>query len=65
MAKEIVKTHDIIFSNRPQILVNKVAYNSKDIAFSPYGSHWKQLKDVHRRAFSLKAGTVFLVSTFI
>lgn len=44
MAKEIMKTHDIIFSNRPQILVAKVAYNAKDIAFSPCGSYWRQLR---------------------
>ncbi|RDX82184.1 Cytochrome P450 71D10, partial [Mucuna pruriens] len=44
MAKEIMKTHDIIFSNRPNILVSKLAYNGKDIAFSPYGSYWRQLR---------------------
>ncbi|KAK7305219.1 hypothetical protein VNO77_43121 [Canavalia gladiata] len=44
MAKEIMKTHDIIFANRPQILVTKIAYNHKDIAFSPYGGYWRQLR---------------------
>ncbi|KHN08734.1 Cytochrome P450 71D9 [Glycine soja] len=63
MAKEIMKTHDIIFSNRPQILVAKVAYNAKDIAFSPCGSYWRQLrkKDVQRRAISLQARAMFQV----
>nr|KYP42188.1 Cytochrome P450 71D10 [Cajanus cajan] len=44
MAKEIMKTHDITFSNRPQIIVAKVAYNAKDIAFSPHGAYWRQLR---------------------
>ncbi|XP_027341547.1 cytochrome P450 71D10-like [Abrus precatorius] len=44
IAKEIMKTHDTIFSNRPQTLASKIAYNGEDIAFSPYGDYWRQLR---------------------
>ncbi|KAK7387152.1 hypothetical protein VNO78_27700 [Psophocarpus tetragonolobus] len=38
--------HDTIFCNRPQILASKVVYDAKDIAFSPYGSYWRQLRKI-------------------
>ncbi|KAL2322787.1 hypothetical protein Fmac_027166 [Flemingia macrophylla] len=46
IAKEIMKTNDITFSNRPQILVSKVAYNAKCIAFSPHGTYWRQVRKI-------------------
>ncbi|KAL0382012.1 UNVERIFIED_CONTAM: cytochrome [Sesamum calycinum] len=36
-AREILKTHDPIFSNRPRSSVASGIYDCKDIAFSPYG----------------------------
>ncbi|KAJ1419073.1 Cytochrome P450 superfamily [Sesbania bispinosa] len=37
MAKEILKTHDVAFANRPQLLSPQIlAYGATDIAFSPY-----------------------------
>ncbi|KAM0012570.1 putative cytochrome P450 [Helianthus debilis subsp. tardiflorus] len=46
-AKEIMKTHDLIFSNRPQQNIpNKLFYACKDIAFSKYGEYWRQVKSI-------------------
>ncbi|KAG4999867.1 hypothetical protein JHK87_020939 [Glycine soja] len=47
IAKEIMKTHDAIFANRPHLLASKsFAYDSSDIAFSSYGKAWRQLKKI-------------------
>ncbi|KDP31009.1 hypothetical protein JCGZ_11385 [Jatropha curcas] len=47
MAKEIMKTHDIIFANRPKSRIGgKLLYQGKDIANSPYGEYWRQMKSV-------------------
>ncbi|GMH21511.1 hypothetical protein Nepgr_023353 [Nepenthes gracilis] len=46
-AEQIMKTHDMIFSNRPHLSIpNRLIYNSKDVAFAPYGEYWKQMKSV-------------------
>ncbi|CAI9753981.1 unnamed protein product [Fraxinus pennsylvanica] len=46
-AREIMKTQDIIFSNRPKVSIpDKIVYGSKDIAFSPYGEHWRQVRSI-------------------
>ncbi|KAK7288538.1 hypothetical protein RIF29_01999 [Crotalaria pallida] len=46
VAKEILKTHDSIFSNRPLMVISKLAYNATDIAFSPHGGYWSQLRKI-------------------
>ncbi|XP_021720167.1 cytochrome P450 71A3-like [Chenopodium quinoa] len=46
-AKEIMKSHDVVFSNRPKSSINdKLLYNSMDIAASPYGEYWRQMKSI-------------------
>ncbi|PWA57601.1 cytochrome P450 [Artemisia annua] len=46
VAKEILIKNDIAFANRPEILAGKIMYNSTDIALSPYGSYWRQMKKI-------------------
>ncbi|MED6183187.1 hypothetical protein PIB30_035702 [Stylosanthes scabra] len=41
------KTYDVIFASRPKFLFSEiVTYNCTDIAFSPYGNYWKQLRKI-------------------
>ncbi|XP_057770327.1 cytochrome P450 71D10-like [Salvia miltiorrhiza] len=47
LANQVVKTHDLIFANRPPGLAPEtVAYNRTNIVFSPYGDHWRQLRRI-------------------
>ncbi|CAK8565721.1 unnamed protein product [Lathyrus sativus] len=47
VAREVLKTHDIVFASRPHLLATEIAaYNSTDIAFSPYGDYWRQLRKI-------------------
>ncbi|KZV57446.1 hypothetical protein F511_29227 [Dorcoceras hygrometricum] len=47
MAKEVLKTHDLAFCNRPPSLgFQKLSYNGLDIAFSEYNSSWRELRKI-------------------
>ncbi|KAL5735694.1 hypothetical protein ACOSQ2_030482 [Xanthoceras sorbifolium] len=47
MAKEMMKHHDINFAQRPHFLGGDIiTYNYTDIAFSPYGDYWRQLRKI-------------------
>ncbi|KAK2458200.1 cytochrome P450 71D10 [Trifolium repens] len=47
MAKEILKTQDHNFCNRPNLLLATIlTYNATDISFSAYGEHWRQLRKI-------------------
>ena len=47
MAREIMKTHDIVFSNRPKTTAaNMLLYVRKDVAFSTYGEHWGHARKI-------------------
>jgi hypothetical protein len=44
-ARLIMQTHDHAFASRPASKIsNTLVYGSSDIAFSPYGDHWRQLR---------------------
>ncbi|MED6196645.1 hypothetical protein PIB30_049391 [Stylosanthes scabra] len=46
-AKEVMKTHDIIFASRPAILAAKIiSYDCTNIGFAPYGNYWRQLRKI-------------------
>ncbi|KAL3512700.1 hypothetical protein ACH5RR_025417 [Cinchona calisaya] len=46
-ASQIMKTHDMIFSNRPKSSIpHRLLYGSKDVAFSPYGEYWRQMRSI-------------------
>ncbi|TMW86937.1 hypothetical protein EJD97_020679 [Solanum chilense] len=45
VAQEVLKTHDLAFTNRPGLLsVQILTYNYSDIAFAPYGNYWRQMR---------------------
>ncbi|KAG8375419.1 hypothetical protein BUALT_Bualt10G0098100 [Buddleja alternifolia] len=47
VAKQILKTHDLNFANRPPVVsVKTSSYNYTDIAFSPYGEYWRSLRKI-------------------
>ncbi|XP_061339808.1 cytochrome P450 71D8-like [Gastrolobium bilobum] len=47
MAKEIMKTHDLAFAQRPAFLSSDIlGYGSQDIAFAPYGDYWRQMRKI-------------------
>ncbi|CAM8971465.1 unnamed protein product [Rhodiola kirilowii] len=42
MAKEVLKTHEACFMNRPKIAaIDFLTYGSADFSFAPYGTYWK------------------------
>ncbi|KAI8021215.1 Cytochrome P450 71A4 [Camellia lanceoleosa] len=46
-AREVLKTHDLIFSNRPKSsITRRLFYGPTDVAFSPYGKYWKQIRSI-------------------
>ncbi|XP_031265029.1 cytochrome P450 71D11-like [Pistacia vera] len=46
-AREVMKTHDVNFAQRPAVLVaDIIAYGCTDIVFAPYGYYWKQLRKI-------------------
>ncbi|XP_061373372.1 cytochrome P450 71D11-like [Gastrolobium bilobum] len=46
-AREVMKTHDVIFASRPQLIATKIlSYESTNIAFAPYGNYWRQLRKI-------------------
>ncbi|XP_021807677.1 cytochrome P450 71A26-like isoform X1 [Prunus avium] len=46
-AREILKTHDLAFSDRPKSTIfEKLLYNYRDVASAPYGEYWRQVKSI-------------------
>lgn len=48
VAKEVFRTHDILFSQRPSNLIalKVISYDFTDIIFSTYGNYWRQLRKI-------------------
>ncbi|KAF7838257.1 cytochrome P450 71A1-like [Senna tora] len=47
IAREIVKTHDVVFSDRPQNIAAKIFfYGCKDVGFISYGEEWRQKRKI-------------------
>lgn len=47
VAEEFLKTHDLAFASRPPTIGTKYFwYNSSDVAFSPYGPYWRQMRKI-------------------
>ncbi|KAK6123577.1 hypothetical protein DH2020_042680 [Rehmannia glutinosa] len=42
-----MKNQDVIFSNRPKLSIpDRLIYGSRDVAFAPYGEHWRQVRSI-------------------
>ncbi|KAL0421847.1 UNVERIFIED_CONTAM: cytochrome [Sesamum latifolium] len=47
VVKEIMKSHDIVFSGRPtHVAMQRLSYNGLDIAFSSYNDLWREMRKV-------------------
>jgi len=47
IAKEILKTHDLNFCDRPNLLLSTIfSYNATDVIFSKYGERWRKLRKI-------------------
>ncbi|KAH6809291.1 hypothetical protein C2S51_027074 [Perilla frutescens var. frutescens] len=47
LAKEVLKTQDFAFCSRPKLLgQHRLSYNGSDVAFSPYGNYWRELRKI-------------------
>ncbi|KAH7843840.1 hypothetical protein Vadar_021263 [Vaccinium darrowii] len=47
IAQEVLKTHDIIFAQRPFFLTaSALTYDATDIVWSPYGDYWRQMRKI-------------------
>ncbi|KAJ8615510.1 hypothetical protein MRB53_034882 [Persea americana] len=47
IAEEILKTHDLIFASRPSTTAaRRIFYDCTDVAFSPYGEYWRQVRKI-------------------
>uniref|UniRef100_A0A0E0M1R3 Reverse transcriptase zinc-binding domain-containing protein n=1 Tax=Oryza punctata TaxID=4537 RepID=A0A0E0M1R3_ORYPU len=45
MAKFFLKTHDVVFADRPKTAAGKyTTYNYSDMTWSPYGAYWRQAR---------------------
>ncbi|MFQ6645781.1 hypothetical protein Gotur_019663 [Gossypium turneri] len=47
LAEEMVRNHDIVFSNRPITTAVKILlYGCKDFGFAPYNEYWRQARKI-------------------
>ncbi|XP_031405581.1 cytochrome P450 71A25-like [Punica granatum] len=47
LAGEVMKTHDIAFSDRPLwSTARRLLYDGKDVSLAPYGEYWRQMRSL-------------------
>ncbi|KAJ7966840.1 Cytochrome P450 [Quillaja saponaria] len=47
IAKEVLKNHDLQVSSRPSLVgQQKLSYNGLDVAFTPYGEYWREIRKI-------------------
>ncbi|KAK9203223.1 hypothetical protein WN943_013477 [Citrus x changshan-huyou] len=47
VARDIFRTHDLIFSGRPELYAAKIfSYNCSNITFAPYGEYWREIRKI-------------------
>ncbi|KAJ0248612.1 Cytochrome P450 71A14 [Hirschfeldia incana] len=46
VAHDVMKTHDLKFSNRPRTRTVNKLIKGTEIAFAPYGEYWRQMKSI-------------------
>ncbi|KAJ4843730.1 hypothetical protein Tsubulata_048476 [Turnera subulata] len=47
MAKEVLKTYDLEFCNRPLLTgPTKLSYNRLDLGFAPYDAYWREMRKI-------------------
>ncbi|XP_048637613.1 cytochrome P450 71A14-like [Brassica napus] len=46
VAHDVLKTHDLNFSNRPRTRTVEKLFKGTEIAFAPYGEYWRQMKSI-------------------
>ncbi|XP_075085352.1 6,7,8-trihydroxycoumarin synthase [Nicotiana tabacum] len=61
LAKEVLKTQDLVFCSRPSILgQQKLSYYGRDIVFAPYNDYWREMRKICvLHLFSLKKVHLF------
>ncbi|MFS7972282.1 putative cytochrome P450 [Helianthus anomalus] len=47
LAKEVMKTQDLIFCSRPSLVgQQKLSYHGLEVIFSPYNDYWKEMRKI-------------------
>jgi hypothetical protein len=45
-AQEVMKARDLAFASRPRVRMAERLFYGRDMAFAPYGEHWRQARRV-------------------
>lgn len=47
MAREVMKTQDHIFANRPSLkVIKQILYEGRDVAYAPFGEYWRHARRI-------------------